>query len=201
MWGIHWIESSTFPLLTASKAAAPTTKPLNTSSDPPEVKVSSVPGLTTPKQKKKTLFVGDSISGNVDIGALENATQSKFVTARAYSSVYDTVTNVAKQAAKFPKSNFTDVVPKQLEKDDYQTLVLQAGSVDVTNLNTKENPSESSCSVCNPDEGEGKEDKQKNKVDKLRASCASMWYSPLGASMRGQLNISKMQRLTRRRLV
>lgn len=78
----------------------------------------------------------------MDIKALENATQTKFVTARAYSSIHDTVENSAKQAAKFPKSNFTDVVPAQLNKDEYKTLVLQAGTVDITNLNTKDNPSE-----------------------------------------------------------
>ena len=33
-------------------------------------------------------------------------------------------------------------MPNQLKKDEYQTLVLQAGSVDVSNLNTKDNPSE-----------------------------------------------------------
>ena len=42
----------------------------------------------------------------------------------------------------FQKSNFRDVVPAMLVKDDYQTLLLQAGSVDITNLNTKENQSE-----------------------------------------------------------
>ena len=90
----------------------------------------------------KTLFIGDSISGNVDISALEGATQSKFVTAKAYGSVYEDVSNVAKQAARFPRSNFNDVVPAQLRKDDYKTLVLQAGSVDISNLNTKDNPTQ-----------------------------------------------------------
>ena len=33
-------------------------------------------------------------------------------------------------------------MPNQLKRDEYQTLVLQAGSVDVSNLNTKDNPSE-----------------------------------------------------------
>ena len=45
-------------------------------------------------------------------------------------------------AAKFPKSNFSDVVPAQLKKGKYQSLVLQAGSVDITNLNTKDYPSQ-----------------------------------------------------------
>ena len=102
------------------------------------------PPSTTPHQrqeKSKILFVGDSISRNVDISTLEDATQSKIVTARAYSAVHDTVRNVAKQAARFPNSNFTDVVPAELSKANYQSLVLQAGSVDITNLDTKNNPS------------------------------------------------------------
>ena len=85
--------------------------------------------------------MGDSISANVNLEALEIVTESKFSTARAYSAVYDTVENAAKQKAKFPKSNFTEVTA-QLRKEEYQTLVLQAGSVDITNLNTKDNPSE-----------------------------------------------------------
>ena len=35
------------------------------------------------------------------------ATEAQFVTAKAYSAVHDTESNVAKQAAKFPGSNFT----------------------------------------------------------------------------------------------
>ena len=90
--------------------------------------------------EQEILYIGDSISANVDIGALQVATQSQFVTAKAYSSVHDTVSNVAKQAAKFPASNFTDVIPAQLKKGNYKCLILQAGSVESTNLNTKDNP-------------------------------------------------------------
>ena len=72
---------------------------------------------------------------------MENATQKWFVTAKAYSSVYDTVTNAAKKAARFPNSNFTDAIPAQLRKSKFHSLILQAGSVDITNLQTKENPS------------------------------------------------------------
>lgn len=99
-----------------------------------------VTSAAAPEPAQEILYIGDSISANVDIGALEVATQSQFVTAKAYSSVHDTVSNVAKQAAKFPASNFTDVIPAQLKKGDYKCLILQAGSVDITNLNTKDNP-------------------------------------------------------------
>ena len=76
------------------------------------------------------------------MSAVSNATKAKIVTARAYSSVHDTVSNVAKTAARFPKSNFTDVIPMELQKDKFQTLVIQAGLVDIKNLKTRENPAE-----------------------------------------------------------
>ena len=90
----------------------------------------------------KTLFIGDSISSNVDINSLEEATGSSITSARAYSSLNDTEANEAKQAVRFPNKNFQDVTPAELEKDDYNTLILQGGSVDITNLNTKANQSQ-----------------------------------------------------------
>ena len=113
-----------------SKPSKPSPKPYSFNVQPP----------SHSDIERKTLFIGDSISGNVSIKKLEAATQSEFVTARAYSSVHDVVENVAKRAARYPKSNFKDVVPAQLKRDTYQTLILQAGSVDITNLNTKDNP-------------------------------------------------------------
>ena len=103
------------------------------------------PRVTPPKEQNpqsRILYIGDSISATADIKSLEVATQSKFVTAKAYSAVNDAVSNAAKQAAKYPSSNFTDVVKTQLGKEDYKYLILQAGSVDITNLNTKDNPEE-----------------------------------------------------------
>ena len=137
------------PTKPTSKPTLPPTPPppapsSSSSSRPPTPLPPVAPRATAPRrsEKKKILFIGDSISGNVDMKALENSTQSKFVTAKAYSSIYDTVVNVAKQAARFPRANFADVVPAQLSKDNYNSLVLQAGSVDVTNLNTRDKPSE-----------------------------------------------------------
>jgi hypothetical protein len=92
----------------APPQASRTVRPLSTSSP-------QVTSAAAPEPAQEILYIGDSISANVDIGALEVATQSQFVTAKAYSSVHDTVSNVAKQAAKFPASNFTDVIPAQLK--------------------------------------------------------------------------------------
>ena len=61
-----------------------------------------VPIPTREPEVEQILLIGDSISSNIDIKALEKATQSKFVTAKAYSSVTDSVANMAKKAARFP---------------------------------------------------------------------------------------------------
>ena len=113
------------------------------SGDPPPQSTPSTPKVIPPQQikSKKFLCIGDSISANVDMNALQDATETKIVSAKAYSSIHDTVSNVAKQAAKYPQSNFTDVIPAMLRKDDYECLILQSGSVDITNLNTKDEPS------------------------------------------------------------
>ena len=85
--------------------------------------------------KPKILFIGDSISANVDIKMLSHATEAEFKTVRAYSSIKES-TNKWKQAPRFPDANFTDVVPAELGRGTYHYLVLQAPSVDITNMNT-----------------------------------------------------------------
>ena len=94
------------------------------------------------QDRSKILFVGDSISQNINIKSIEKATGKEVVYKRAYSAVYDINENVAKKAAIFPASNFTDVVPDLLNKSDFHSLLLQSGSVDISNLNTKDNPAE-----------------------------------------------------------
>ena len=91
--------------------------------------------------KPKTLFIGDSISSNVRIDTLEMETKTKIKTAKAYSAIYDTVSNVAKKAAKIPDANFSQVIPTKLETEEFENLIIQAGSVDITNLRTNVEPS------------------------------------------------------------
>ena len=125
----------------AQTSSIPASPPMSSSVASPAQVIKPAPHVAPPAQKpaEDILYIGDSISANVDISMLESATQMKFVTAKAYSSVKDTVSNIAKQAAKFPDSNFTDVVQAKLKKGNFRTLLLQAGSVDITNLNTREN--------------------------------------------------------------
>ena len=97
----------------------------------------------TPSNKKKEskiLFVGDSISAHANIGKIAEATKSTIVTAKAYSAVYDEEAHIAKDAPLFPSKNFTDVVPAEVTKEAFKHLILQSGSVDISNLKTVQNP-------------------------------------------------------------
>ena len=116
-----------------------TSSPLGTS--PPSLSIGPKSFSSKPESQDEStriLFVGDSISSSVNIDALENALDKEVITAKAYCSAYDTEQNSAKFAAKFPRANFTDVIPAQLRRSKYHALVIQAGSVDITNLNTKQ---------------------------------------------------------------
>ena len=84
---------------------------------PPQKHSSPKPPQNPPRQVQRSqiLFVGDSIGGNINIQAVEKATGKEFVCKKAYTAVHDTKRNVAKKAAFFPESNFTDVVPDLLK--------------------------------------------------------------------------------------
>ena len=71
---------------------------------------------------------------------ISEATKSKIVTAKAYSAAHDEVSNAAKQAAFYPNKNFLHVVPTEAAKDNFEHIIIQAGSVDISNLKTDRNP-------------------------------------------------------------
>ena len=111
----------------------PRSEPKAPSSKGPGPSSSTPVSTSSPSSKQQVLFIGDSISANIDIKVLEHATDKTFVTAKAYCSVHDTVSNGAKQPARFPHANFTDVIPAQLSKSNFHSVVLQAASVDISN--------------------------------------------------------------------
>ena len=55
---------------------------------------------------------------------------------KAYSSIFENSENPAKFAPRFPTKNFNDVIPKELNKFAADVLIVQSGSVDITNLKT-----------------------------------------------------------------
>ena len=65
---------------------------------PPQKHSSPEPPQNPPRQVERSqiLFVGDSISGNINIQAIEKAIGKEFVCKKAYTAVHDTKRNVAK---------------------------------------------------------------------------------------------------------
>ena len=84
-------------------------------------------------EKQKILYVGDSISLNVNFPKIESRTSTRIRTKKAYSAAFDTT-------AKYPHKNVVDVTKDALEDtpldDKYSQLVIGAPSVDITNLDT-----------------------------------------------------------------
>ena len=95
-------RSSTSPSQPFGTSCPPPSQPSRPPCQPRRSYASSRPSPRTSSPSKPpvqqnsedVLFIGDSISTNVDIGMLEDATKSKFKTSRAYSSIYDTENNI-----------------------------------------------------------------------------------------------------------
>ena len=130
------------PLATSSKPSIPEPKRPKQVSKPAQPRnIHPRPQATQESQKKnKVLLIGDSISGNVDIKVLETAMNADIKAVKAYAAIFDNVGNVAKKPARFPAKNFTDVTPAELQKEPFDILLLQSGSVDITNLETRNKP-------------------------------------------------------------
>ena len=79
------------------------------------------------------LWVADSVNSNVDFKYLTRITNMNIKAAKAYTAVYD-------DSARFPTSNFFDVVVEQLKTGRYEVLVLGGGCVDISNIDTQVNP-------------------------------------------------------------
>ena len=82
-------------------------------------------------------MVGDSISGNLHKKTIETATKAKLRIAKAYSSIHENVTHKGKHSPKFPTKIFNDVFKNELKKNKEDILIVQSGSVDITNLKTE----------------------------------------------------------------
>ena len=106
---------------------------------PPQPKVSTKKDTN---RQKKVLLVGDSISGNIDTDVIEKALNAKVKGVKAYASIFDNVGNVAKEPARYPAKNFTNIIAAEVKKEHFDFMVIQSGSVDITNLKTKDRPAE-----------------------------------------------------------
>ena len=83
-------------------------------------------------------MIGDSISNQLHIKTIECATNARVRTAKAYSTINENIDNVLKHAPKFPTKNFNDVIEKELDKEEADILLVQSGSVDISNLKTED---------------------------------------------------------------
>ena len=96
----------------------------------PKVTDKSV-GKVNKKQKQKVLWVGTSISKQLDKRKLEDDLDVELKVERAYCIADE-------EDALFRNKNFKLEVPKALEKDDFDTLVLQTGSIEITNIDVNQ---------------------------------------------------------------
>ena len=85
---------------------------------------------------QKVCMISDDIVSNTNYRVIENVMNAKITTAKAYSSVYDDDENEAKQKTRFPTNNFVDIIDQKVCNDKPDILIVQAGSLDVTNLKT-----------------------------------------------------------------
>ena len=121
---------------------APVSKPLSAEPTGPAVTSKLIHPASKKSYKSDTkiesiLLVGDSIAGNAHLRTLETATKADVKLVKAYSSSYETSESPANCAPRFPAKNFIDVIENELKKTHVDALIVQAGSVDITNLKTE----------------------------------------------------------------
>ena len=78
------------------------------------------------------LIVGDSHLHNLDNAILKEASKAVIEKAIAYTVDED-------KDAKYPKRNFLKIVPERLSRKPYDTLILQGGCNEITNIDVKQN--------------------------------------------------------------
>ena len=81
--------------------------------------------------------MSDSIYSNVDIDFIAKQTKMEIKAVKAYTATKEEF------GARYPEKNFLDVVANHLEpENDNKVLLLGGGSVDISNLDTIDNPNE-----------------------------------------------------------
>ena len=106
-----------------------------------DVRKPSVPQPKTESTVSKVCVIGDSISGYLDHRVIANSMNAEIRATRAYSSLHNTTENEASEATKFPEKHFDVVINAELKKAKTDLLIVQSGSVDISNMKTKgDNP-------------------------------------------------------------
>ena len=79
---------------------------------------------------KNIVWIGTSISKALDSKKLEEDTNMKVKVVKSYG-----IKRECNQ--RFPASNFTEMVPKVIKQDNPDAVVLQTGSIEITNIDVK----------------------------------------------------------------
>ena len=79
----------------------------------------------------KLVWVGTSLSKTLDIHKFQNDTKSSVKTVKAFGIKRE-------ENHLYPEMNFTEIVPEVIEEDSPDTLVLQGGSIEITNIDVKQ---------------------------------------------------------------
>ena len=85
------------------------------------------------QQKKKILFVGDSLSRKLNLSVVKNITNMDIKRAEAFIVGNDD------PKAKIPSKNFVETVPRELENENVSTLIIQGGTNEISNLDVRGN--------------------------------------------------------------
>ena len=86
-------------------------------------------------KKSKLLIAGDSLLANHNRDMVKKATLNKvqeIQEVKCYTAVYSDQPEV-----RFKRKNFADVVPAELEDNDYSAVLIQSSSVELTNMKGK----------------------------------------------------------------
>ena len=104
-----------------------------------ESKMPSVPQQKEPIKRTNVFIVGDSISDVLDTKSIAKSMDAQVRTARAYTALVDAAENEAKEETRFPSKSFQNVIDSEIGKIETDVLIVQSGSVDISNLKTKGN--------------------------------------------------------------
>ena len=84
----------------------------------------------------KVSLIGDAIGCNLDLKVVENILDAKIKVTKSFSSVTDFTENEAKRATRAPEKCLQKVLNEPEFDTDTDILLVQTGSVDITNLKT-----------------------------------------------------------------
>ena len=82
------------------------------------------------KSIKNMVWIGTSVSKVLDQKKFEKDTNTNLKVVKAYGIKKE-------QNHRFPASNFTDTVPKVIKNENPDAIILQTGSIEITNIDVK----------------------------------------------------------------